>query len=47
MDVSLEQRGQQWLEQLLRLAELPSAVGTEPNPAFAEDSCWLTIDEKV
>ncbi|WP_421658177.1 protein jag [Leptothermofonsia sp. ETS-13] len=45
MDTSLVERGQQWLENLLHLAGLPSSVSVEPNPPFAEDSCWITIDE--
>ncbi len=45
MDTSLVERGQQWLENLLHLAGLPSLVGVEPDPPFAEDSCWITIDE--
>jgi spoIIIJ-associated protein len=45
MNASLGQRGQEWLEELLHLAGLPSAVAPEPNPDVAEDSCWLTIDE--
>lgn len=39
------QRGQQWLEQLLQKASLPSAVSSkfqEVNPELA--SCWLTIE---
>jgi spoIIIJ-associated protein len=45
MDVNQMQRGQQWLEELLRLSGLPAAVTTELNASFAEESCWLTIDE--
>ncbi|UBF24786.1 RNA-binding protein [Kovacikia minuta CCNUW1] len=45
MDATLSQRGQEWLEELLRLAGLPVAVEPELNPGFAEDSCWLKIDE--
>ena len=45
MDVNQMQRGQQWLEELLRLSGLPAAVTAELNDSFAEESCWLTIDE--
>ena len=47
MDVNQMQRGQQWLEELLRLSGLPAAVTAELNASFAEESCWLTIDETV
>ncbi|MGL5192358.1 MAG: protein jag [Chroococcales cyanobacterium] len=36
------QRGQQWIEQLLTLLRIESAVTTQEQ----EDSFWLTIDEK-
>lgn len=42
------QRGQQWLETLLRLAKFPTAVKAELQAASSsleEGSCWLTIDE--
>ncbi|MBW4474931.1 MAG: RNA-binding protein [Stenomitos rutilans HA7619-LM2] len=45
MDVNQMQRGQQWLEELLRLAGLPADVTTTLNSSFAEESCWLTIDD--
>ena len=45
MDSNQMQRGQQWLEELLRLSGLPAAVTPELNASFAEESCWLTIDE--
>jgi spoIIIJ-associated protein len=45
MDVNQMQRGQQWLEALLRLAGLPANVTAELNSSFSEESCWLTIDE--
>lgn len=41
MQDSQIQRGKQWLEGLLRLAAIPSAVIPEPKP----DNNWLTIDE--
>jgi spoIIIJ-associated protein len=45
MQTSREQRGQQWLEELLQYAAIPTAVRAEPSPEFWEDSCWLVIDE--
>ncbi|MBO0352182.1 RNA-binding protein [Phormidium pseudopriestleyi FRX01] len=36
------QRGQQWIEQLLKLLRIESSVTTQEQ----EDSFWLTIDEK-
>ncbi|MCT7974217.1 protein jag [Laspinema olomoucense] len=36
------QRGQQWIEQLLKLLRIDSSVTTQEQ----EDSFWLTIDEK-
>lgn len=45
MDVNQMQRGQQWLESLLRLAGLPADVTATINASFSEESCWLTIDE--
>jgi spoIIIJ-associated protein len=46
-DQSKMQRGQQWLEELLRLASLPATVTATLGPAGLEeaDSYWLTIDE--
>jgi spoIIIJ-associated protein len=35
------QRGQQWLEELLKLAKVPSTVETQQQ----QDCCWLTINE--
>lgn len=45
MDGNQMRRGQQWLESLLRLSGLNSSVTAELNSSFAEESCWLTIDE--
>ncbi|XGV96098.1 MAG: protein jag [Leptolyngbya sp. BL-A-14] len=45
MDVNQMQRGQQWLEELLRLAGLPVDVTATLNSSFSEESCWLTINE--
>lgn len=45
MDVNQMQRGQQWLESLLHLAGLPADVTATLNSSFAEESCWLTIDD--
>ncbi|MGL5064427.1 MAG: RNA-binding protein, partial [Microcoleus sp.] len=35
------QQGQQWLEQLLKLAKIPSTVETQQQ----QDCCWLKMDE--
>ncbi|NJP08057.1 MAG: RNA-binding protein [Leptolyngbyaceae cyanobacterium RU_5_1] len=40
-----EQRGQQWLQELLQLAGLPAKISFEASPSFWEDSCWLVIDQ--
>lgn len=41
------QRGKQWLEKLLLLAELPSTVRAEFSPfGEEENNYWLIIDEK-
>lgn len=45
MEMSREQRGQQWLEELLQYAAVPTSVRSEKSPEFWEDSCWLVIDE--
>jgi spoIIIJ-associated protein len=45
METNREQRGQQWLEELLRYAAVPTSVRAEKSPEFWEDSCWLVIDE--
>lgn len=45
MDSTQIQRGQQWLQEFLRLAGLPAAVKTEMSSAIGESSCWLTIDD--
>lgn len=40
------QRGQQWLESLLRLISLTAVVKPELNKTVEDlDSCWLTIDQ--
>lgn len=41
MDNTQIQQGQQWLEELLTLAGLPSTVNVKQE----EDSCWLILDE--
>ncbi len=46
METSREQRGQQWLKELLQYAAIPTSVRSEKSPEFWEDSCWLVIDEK-
>jgi spoIIIJ-associated protein len=42
-----EQRGQQWLQQLLDLAGVPTQVRTQPSPSSWEESCWLVIDDST
>jgi spoIIIJ-associated protein len=39
-----QQRGQQWLEQVLKLAGLSASVSAEVRENFSEKSCWLIID---
>lgn len=43
-ETQLQQRGQQWLETFLKLADFPATVSAEVRTTFAEKSCWLTID---
>ncbi|MGJ3252750.1 MAG: protein jag [Elainellaceae cyanobacterium] len=38
------QRGQDWLEQLLKLSALPCAVQLDETRLDAEGSCWLIVD---
>lgn len=47
MDKQLMQRGQQWLEDLLRLSKLTAEVRPTATDASAEDkpNYWLTIDQ--
>lgn len=45
MDEGQSQRGQAWLEELLNLSGLTSTIKSVSDPAFAEDSCWLQIDD--
>ena len=45
MDEQQIQQGQQWLEQMLRLAGLPAPVQLDQSRTEAEGSCWLTIDQ--
>jgi spoIIIJ-associated protein len=44
MGESQQQRGQQWLETFLKLANLPAAVQVQMRESGSESSCWLTID---
>jgi spoIIIJ-associated protein len=39
-----QQRGQHWLENFLKLANLSTSVSAEMRESFSETSCWLTID---
>lgn len=47
MDNQLTQRGQQWLEELLRLSRLPAEVRVTDTETSADDkpNYWLTIDQ--
>jgi spoIIIJ-associated protein len=47
MSNHLMQRGQQWLEELLRLSRLPASVEVTDEQALQDDkpSYWLTIDQ--
>lgn len=47
MDNQLTQRGQQWLEELLRLSRLPAEVRVTDTESSADDkpNYWLTIDQ--
>ncbi|MEB3295459.1 MAG: R3H domain-containing nucleic acid-binding protein [Synechococcales bacterium] len=38
-----QERGQQWLENFLRLAGLPAPVSSQMQGADGDSSCWLTI----
>jgi spoIIIJ-associated protein len=40
----LQQRGQEWLEEFLRLGNLSGEVTPETRESHSETSCWLTID---
>ncbi len=46
-DRQFEQLGQQWLEEFLKLANLPAPITTEMKETFSEASCWLTIDDSA
>jgi spoIIIJ-associated protein len=46
METSQAQRGQQWLEEVLQYAAIPTSVRLEKSPEFWEDSCWLVIDQE-
>ncbi len=45
MSDRLEQLGQQWLEEFLKLANLSAPITAEMRETFSETSCWLTIDD--
>lgn len=45
MDDATIQAGRQWLEQVLRLSNLPTVVKADQVKTEAEQSCWLVIDE--
>ena len=47
MDEQQIQQGQQWLEEMLRLAGLPASVEVDQSRTDIEGSCWLTIDQTV
>lgn len=41
------QRGQEWLETFLKLANFPATVSAQVRETFSEKSCWLTIDHST
>lgn len=45
MDQQQVEQGQQWLEEMLRLAGLPASVQIDQSRTETEGSCWLTIDQ--
>ena len=45
MDQRQVERGQEWLQELLRLAEFSATVSIEEDPPFSDDSQWLRINE--
>lgn len=47
MDTARQQRGQEWLQEFLKLSGISAPVQAVESPAFWEDSCWLVIDETV
>lgn len=40
-------RGQQWLEEFLKLSGMPVSVSADGSTLDSEGSCWLTIDAKT
>ncbi len=47
MGETQQQRGQQWLENFLKLANLSTSVNAEMRQSFSEASCWLIIDHTI
>jgi len=47
MDTERQQRGQQWLQEFLKLSGIAAKVQAEQSPSFWEDSCWLVIDDST
>lgn len=45
METVREQRGQEWLRELLSLSGIAAQVRAGSSPAYWEDSCWLVIDD--
>lgn len=45
MDQIQVQQGQEWLETLLRSANLPCSVTVNPDKLDSEGSCWLVVNE--
>lgn len=45
MEESQVRRGQQWLEEFLQLAGLPTSVDADVTRIETEGSCWLTIND--
>ncbi|NJR52946.1 MAG: RNA-binding protein [Leptolyngbyaceae cyanobacterium CSU_1_3] len=44
MGDQFQQRGQQWLEEFLKLSGFSASVTPDMRETFSETTCWLTID---
>jgi spoIIIJ-associated protein len=45
-ETTRSQRGQKWLQSLLKLSGLPAKVQAQAAPPFWEETCWLVIDDE-